>query len=143
MENLRVQLDEEKRKNSLLSEENAKFKNDCIQLRKLYNQACRANVRKDFKIEMMEKSIAPTELIFDQYKNILGQPVLKKIRNLSEHRKSDSTFIHRCMQKLYENDPKKLENKSANGAIGTVCITPEKKSYRKYVKRKTGGCKFE
>lgn len=53
--NVKVDLNEEKEKNTTLSNENAKFKNDLQKLRKLYNEVCRNSVKKDLHTKMLEK----------------------------------------------------------------------------------------
>lgn len=70
IESLKLQLNEEKMKNGVLSKENEKYKNDLIQLRKLYNEVCRTFVKKDLKIKMLEKKCVSSGIIFEKYKDI-------------------------------------------------------------------------
>lgn len=125
---LKTELIGEKKRNETLAKQNEKYQNDLKQLRSLYNNACRTYVKKDMKIKMLESKIVPSSgLIFDRHKNVLGEKLLKKLRMLDSTRRSDSTFVNKCMQKLYENDRAKCLVKSADGSHGKELLTPEKK----------------
>lgn len=118
--------------NDDLKRENLKLKSDLACLRKLYNSACRTYVNKDFKIKMLERTvIPPSGLLFKSHKNLLGETVLRKLRKLSGCRRSDSTFVLRCMEKFYEGNRKSLSSKSACGRVGygNNTVSPEKKNY--------------
>lgn len=127
IEGLKLQLNEEKMKNEVLSKANAKYKNDLTQLRKLYNEVCRTFVKKDLKIKMLERRCVSSEIIFDKYNDILGPAIIKKLRKLGDGSRSDSTFVHTCLQKLYEKDFDKLTKKSAMGSGKTELLTPTKR----------------
>lgn len=124
---LKLELSEEKKKNEALAKENTKLKSDLIQLRKLYNNACRNYVKKDMKIKMLETKIVPSGLPFEKYKTTLGEKLIKKLRLLDSKRRSDSTFVNKCVQKIYEHEISKLSNKTANGMFGKGSLTPDKK----------------
>lgn len=133
IESLKMQLNEEKKRVETLSNENKKYKNNLIQLRKVYNDVCRTYVKKDLKIKMLEKRAVPCRLMFDDHKDMLGEKLLKDLRKLSDGRRSDSTFVNKCLKKLYENGLDKLNKKSAAGSAKTEVLSPEKKGYRRIV----------
>lgn len=126
-ERLKLELQELQSKNQQLIKENTKYKNDLVQMRKLYNTAFRTYVKKDMQIKLLEKKVVSTGLIFDAHKNELGEKVLKKLRMLGGDRKSDSTFVLKCVRRLYESNHDKLKKKSITGSADTETITPEKK----------------
>lgn len=114
--------------NEQLKKENKKLKNDLAALTKLYNQTCRAYVKKDLKIKLLEKRLTPEGLIFEKHKTVLGDITLKALRKIDGNRRADSSFILKCVKKLYETDLEKLKYKS-----GQSEITPDKKAFFKEI----------
>lgn len=53
--------------------------------------------------------------------------MLKKLRNLSDGRRADSTFVYKCVQKILENDIKIISNRKTTGSGDILILTPEKK----------------
>lgn len=111
--------------NEELKKENRKLKKDLAGLTKLHNQTCRAYVKKDLKIKLLEKRSSPKELIFEKHKNVLGEATLIALRKIDGNRRSDSTFILKVMRKLYENDLKDVK--------GPGEIPPDKKEFLKEI----------
>lgn len=105
--------------------ENQKYKKDLAELRKLYNAACRVYVKKDMAIKLLQKRSESGGLLYDGFKEQLGDAVLKNLRKLSGNKRSDSTFILHCLRKLYTN-PEHLKSKSAAGTVGKNMISPDK-----------------
>lgn len=131
---LRSQLNEANEEIERLRIENKKIQNDLASMKKLYNQTCRSYVQKDFKIKLLEKQNEKencfkreSNLIYDQYEQILGTETLKDLRSVNGTKRNDSKFILLCMRKLY-TDPEKLRFKTASG-IGKVnsVISPDKR----------------
>lgn len=106
-------------------EENKKYKKDLTELRKIHNATCRGFVKKDMKIKLLQKKFEDG-LLYDRFKEQLGDNVLKALRKLSGNKRSDSSFILHCLRKLYTN-PADLKSKSAAGTDGKDMLSPDKR----------------
>lgn len=124
---LKIENEKLKQENAKLIQDMQKIKNDYASLKVLYNKVCRTYVSKDLKIDLLEKRCIPGGLLFESHKEELGDDVLKNLRKLKGCRKSDSTFVLKCMRKLYENQNDKLQSRSARGKEGKTIITPKKR----------------
>lgn len=115
IEHLKEQIAKLTIENAKIKEENIKCKNDLAGLLKVHKEMCRMYVNKELKMKLLEKKIVPQEgILFDSFKNDLGEDVLINLRKLHGSKRSDSTFILQCMRKLYENDDQ-LDSVSACG----------------------------
>lgn len=57
----------------------------------------------DFLTKLERSKCAP-QLRFEKHKNVLGDTTVTKLRQLSDCKQKDSTFILKCMKKLYGVD---------------------------------------
>lgn len=112
--------------NKRLLEENNKYKNDLISLQKVHSAMCRQYVKKDMKIHILQKKIIPGNVLFNSLDDIFGEDVLKELRKLAGSKKSDSTFILKCMRKLY-SESEVLKSETASGTDGKSTVSPEKR----------------
>lgn len=112
--------------NAQLKQENTKYKNDFAGLMKVHKEMCRMYVNKDLKIKLMEKKgKSQAGVLFDSFKDDLGENVLKTLRRLHGSKRSDSTFILQCIRKLYATDD--ITSVSACGSDQNTRIPSEKR----------------
>lgn len=70
------------------------------------------------------KKIVPGNVLFNSFDDIFGEDVLKELRKLAGSKMSDSTFILKCMRKLY-SESEVLKSKTASGTDGKSTVSPE------------------
>lgn len=112
-----------------LKKENSKYSSDIKSLNKLYSTTCRSFVGKDLKIKLLEKKFVPQGQVFDCHKDRLGEATIKILRRLNDNRRTDSTFILKCMGKIYESDFEQLKKTTACGRAASGKLSPEKRSF--------------
>lgn len=105
--------------NNLLKQENNNLKKELaetkIQLFNLQKKIC-AGLSWDCDVNLqtkLERSKCTKQLRFENHKNKLGEDTLKKLRQLSDSKQKDSTFVLKCMKKIYDVDY--LTKMSADG----------------------------
>lgn len=127
IKNLQQQIEKLTLENTKCKKENQKIKNDMAGLLKVHKELCRLYVNKEMMLKMAEKrNKQQGSILFDSFKNDLGENVLCKLRKLHISKRSDSTFILQCMRQLFENE-KELNSVSACGINGHKMVSDEKR----------------
>lgn len=101
--------------NSKIIEENKKLRSEFAGLLKVHKETCRLYVNKELKVKLLEKKILPEdELLYESFKDVLGESVVVKLRKLPDGMSCDSTLILNCVRSLFNNSDE-LKSVSASG----------------------------
>lgn len=127
-EELKLKIKNLEAENEKLKSENKKYVSDLKSLKKMYNNACSLYVKKDAKINLLEKKLLPDHEIYENHIEMLGASAVNQIRKLNGSKRSDSSFVLKIIKKLYEGEIEKLKSKTACGREGKLPMSPSKRA---------------
>lgn len=110
---LKEQLISMKAENERLYEKNQQLMDDFAALKNM----CSGNGQEGLIIKLLEKRNIPKMLLFNNHENVLGHKTIEELKQLDDSEQKDSTFILKCMKKIFENDC--LNNVTASGRAKT------------------------
>lgn len=84
-----------------LRKENVKKQNDLKNLLKLHKETFRLYVNSQLKVKLLNKSVnGQSQVLYETFKNVFGENVLKQLRKIQGEKRGDSSFILICMREL-------------------------------------------
>lgn len=83
-------------------------------------------VKKDIQLNVIKTQATTNGVIYDKYKNELGDSVLKELREVKESTRSNSTFILKCMRAQFKNIDE-LKSTSACGKKNFSILSENKR----------------
>lgn len=126
-EQLKKEVERLRAENVKLRKENEKTRSDFAKLLKVHNETCRMYVNKEIKVKLLEKkNFSQGGVLYETFKHDFGDGTLKQLRKLSGTQRSDSTFILKCMRKLFENSHE-LQSMTACGTDGNSSMPKQKR----------------
>lgn len=105
---LKEKLIEMKAQNDLLNEQNKQLTDDFTAIKNMCGQD-------GLVIKLLEAKKIPTSQLFINKFAILGHETIAELEQLDASEQKDSTFVLKCMKKIFENDECSLNTVSASG----------------------------
>lgn len=106
-ENIKLKAENEKLNAEIvcLRKQNAKKEKDLKNLLKIHKETCRMYVNSEmkFKIQTKKVNVQNEEVLYETFKIVFGENILKQLRKIQGEKNRDSSFILICIRALFKD----------------------------------------